>query len=177
MGCNDGSIHLWDMATRREVSSLEGHTQGIMYVARRFGQEGPASGSSDSTVRMWDVAQPQRHPATFRGHPGMVKCLAFSPDGKTLASAGVDSSVRLWDTVSKQGLTTLRGPSVTLAVAFSPDGKRLATGASDGTVRVWDPATREVVAMLGGHSAGSVRALAFAANGLNLGFGRRESNT
>ena len=166
-GCHDGSVRLWDIATRREVCTLEGHTQGIMYVA--FAPDGKtlASGSSDSTVRMWDVAQ-RSAITTFRGHPGMVKSLAFSPDGKKLVSAGVDSSVRLWDTVSKQGLTTLRGPSVTLAVAFSPDGKRLATGASDGTVRVWDPATREVVAMLQGHSAGIVRALAYAPDGQTL---------
>ena len=166
-GCQDGSVRLWDMATRREVCTLEGHTQAINYVA--FAPDGSAlaSGGWDMTVRLWDVAR-RSLITTFRGHTGMVKSLSFSPDGKTLASGGTDSAVRLWDTVSKRGLTILRGPSVTLVVAFSPDGKRLATGASDGTVRVWDPATRELVAMLRGHSAGIVRALAYAPDGQTL---------
>ena len=85
-GCHDGSVHLWDIATRREVCTLEGHTQGVIYVA--FAPDGKtlASGSWDMTVRLWDVAQ-RSAITTFRGHTGEVKALSFSPDGKTLASA------------------------------------------------------------------------------------------
>jgi WD40 repeat protein len=72
-------------------------------------------------------------------HTATVRHVAFSPDGRRLASAGTDRAVKLWDVSSGQELLTLRGHSdEALAAVFSPDGRRLATSGRDGVIRIWD---------------------------------------
>jgi WD40 repeat protein len=91
----------------------------------------------DRTARVWD-AESGKELLTLRGHFGEVNGVAFSLDGKRLATASVDQTAKVWDAESGKELVTLRGHSGKVnGVAFSPDRKRLATSGDDGLVQVY----------------------------------------
>jgi tetratricopeptide (TPR) repeat protein len=97
-------------------------------------------------VKVWDSATGKELFA-LRGHADTVWSVAFSPDGRRLASASADNTVRIWDGASGKELFALKGHAGTVcSVAFSPDGQRLASANEDGFIHLWETASvsREV---------------------------------
>jgi len=131
----------------------------------------------------WDAAL-----VTLEGHRSAVNSVAFSPDGKRIASSSCDGAVKLWDSESGELRTTLEGHSdsdkpVNLlkghfrnsvnSVVFSPDDKRLASGSQNGTVKLWDTNSGQLWAMLT-TCGGSVNSVAFSPDGKLLALGSFE---
>jgi WD40 repeat protein len=125
-------------------------------------------------VKLWDIATGQEK-ARLQAHVGYIYCVAFSPDGKTLATSSNDKSIKLWDVsdnlptgerATLEGHTGLPG-----SLAFSPDGKILASaGASDESVRLWNGKTGKLLATFA-HRHINTSTVAFSPDGMTLAVG------
>jgi len=104
-------------------------------------------------------------------HRGAITSIAFSPNGKLLASGSRDRTVKLWDVATGGVLASLSGHShIITCLAFRPDGKLLATGSEDKTIKIWDVTEKKELTTLSGHS-GAVVSIAFSPDGKLLASG------
>ncbi len=174
----------WDYLMRLrdgDRPALAGHTGGLWTAV--FGPDGRrvATGSIDGTVKVWDAASGQLL-LTYEGHQGLiakipdflkvdvprppVMCLAFSPDGRHIASGGFEPKlgklresrgvVKVWDAqTGAEVLTFQEQLGVILSLDYSPDGRRIASSSinQDNTFVVWDAKTKAVIRVVAGHTS------------------------
>jgi WD40 repeat protein len=150
-----GLVIVWDVATKKVKQTIRSETAPIYALA--FSPDGKtlATGGGDlpdlfqgktdrvTELALWDWST-GKVKARLKGGATPVYAVAFSPDGKFLASGGGDpldelGELRLWDVVTCKEVMELKGhENLVKTLAFSPDGKMLASGSHDTTVRVWD---------------------------------------
>jgi WD40 repeat protein len=159
-------LAVWEIATGKRLHELPGH--GTLAVA--FAPDGVlVSGDNDGKLRFWDVVK-GKELRQWRAHEGRVRAIAFTGDGKTLASAASDQRLRFWDAGSGREIDPPFGHTgPAQALAWSPDGRTLVSGGKDNTIRFWDwLAGRELRRCENIGTHWGVRQLAYAADGKTL---------
>jgi hypothetical protein len=165
-GDEDKTVNVWEAATGRVLLTLKGHAGPVHSVAWSPDGERLATVGPDKTPRvpdrvLWEVARvweaaTGRELLTLEDDAGGVS-VAWSPDGKRLATGSSDSTVRVWEAATGRELVTVKGHAASVSkvsIAWSPDGERLAMGSDFETVKVWEAATGRELLTLGGHMVG-----------------------
>ena len=172
-GSHDATVRLWDTLSDQPLSiSLEGLEGSVRSVV--FSPDGKRliSGGDDGTMRQWDVENGRALGEPYKGYAfNLFHVMAFSPDGKYIASAGgTDGAIQLWDAANGKALgAPLKGhQGAVRSVAFDSDGRRLASGGIDGVIRLWDSVSRKALGEpLEGHNH-YVMSIAFSPDGKRL---------
>lgn len=124
-------------------------------------------------LQLWDVRTGQKQ-VDLLGHTGPIHCLAFSPDGRRIASGCTHGTVRIWSPGAPQASFVLEDRTeYILCMALSGDGMRIVTGGKGGTLKLWDARTGQPVRQWRGH-AGEVRSVAFSPDGQRIASGGKD---
>jgi WD40 repeat protein len=143
-GNKDGSISIWDLANRKELITIYGHSNPV--AAMSFNPNGTllATAGGGNVVKIWDPESGEQR-VTLTGHINEVRAIDFSPSGSLLATGGFDHLVKIWDVeasldnrTGKELLTLVGHQLLVTNLDFSPDETHLASVSEDGTLRIWD---------------------------------------
>lgn len=151
------------------ATTLTGHSSAVDSVGISSDGQTLVSGSSDSTIKVWDLKTGQlRTTLTDPSYP-VNNFVAINPDGQTLISGSLD--LKIWDLKSGALKTTLSGHTDWVnSIAISADGQTLVSGSSDGTIKVWDLKTNSLKTTLN-EPAGGVSAVAVSPDGQTVASG------
>jgi WD40 repeat protein len=182
------NVRLWKLLARVKARSLEeqGYEAGNL-INLLVELKAELQGADFSGLRVWQaylhgvclervsLAGADLRGSLFSQAFGAVNGVAFSPDGRTLASGGFEGKVRLWEVATGQCLAMFEGHSnIVWSVAFSPDGKLVASGSADQTIRLWEVGSGQSLKILKGHN-GEIISVAFSPDGKTLASGSYDS--
>ena len=146
--------------TGQAILSTDGGSMALML---EVGGDNPAA----REVQIWDTSPPRQR-AVLRGPADETICLAFSRDGRSMATGGSDALLRVWDATSGRLRAVFKGHAGPVScLAFSADGRSLASGGLDRTIQIWDLANDQEKTRLW-NPTGAVVGVAFSPEGRHV---------
>jgi len=145
-GSSNGAMIEWNIRTRRQISTLRGHSgtiSTIVFSADCVDLNGSctylmASSGDDRRILLWNATTGQQIEELRHTHTAAINSIAFSPDGRLLATASSDFTARILDIeINRESIVLDRHINFVLSIAFSPNGQLLASGSTDETVKIW----------------------------------------
>jgi eukaryotic-like serine/threonine-protein kinase len=148
---SDRTIRLWETADGRELSVLQGHEREVWAVAFCEKDDRLVSASNDHKAKVWD---PVRAKVLFSfEHQCPLTSVAWSPDGRWIATGGGDNVIHIWDPDNGKEIRSLAGHlGFVTALSFDPSGRRLASASQDQTIKIWDLASWQEAFTLRAHA-------------------------
>jgi WD40 repeat protein len=170
-GQKDLTIRFWDPVSGRQLRQFaNAHAKGVACLYFHPSGKRLASAGEDG-IRIWDLARGAVS-RTLSGHEQLLLSIAFSPDGRYLASGSLDHTIRMWEVESGKQVWSLR-PGCQWAgdcVAFSPDGRLVASEREDKVLALWAASSGECLRVFAGHED-HLNAIAFGPGGSWLATG------
>lgn len=172
----DGTIKLWNMASRKLVATLIGQTGLVDSLAFNTNSSILASGGTDKSIRLWDVAKKSLIGNPLTGQQDEITSLAWSSKNQ-LASGGITGSIILWNTGNTVPVGQIVQDQILNTEAYSADGRFFASGGENGPIVLRDRTTLTILGTMSDpFSQSTVNALAFSPNGDILASGLRDGS-